>query len=437
MKPVRFAVLLVVGMIAAACSDTDAGPDPGGSDVAPSTTAGTVTASTLVPPVPTDPPEIDRPMIGELEIPCGVHDSVDLAAMPGVDDESITVGTGNDRGGTATFNAGRGMSEAVLAVAGYCNSLGGIAGRDIVVVSYDAAVVETQQRVADACEEVLAMVGFRYLMAAEATIAAARCGLPTFAVRSLTRSPFPLHGHFAAIFAAPAEAGLVVLVGPDTPTGAVDRQLRADALSISPVPIEVVGEIGYPIDEAPDWGVIVAEARATGAGLVHLSGGCDHAVVPFLEIAAAAGWGPLVLATTSAYDPSCLADPDLVGRLLIELPLLPFEDGDAAPATAAHAELLDGIGAPRTGDALMAVSSFWRWVVSTAMCGPELDRACLIETSGRIDAWDAGGLHAVEFVDGTTEPCVVVMGVDEGAFVRLLPAEPGTYDCTPDWSVDV
>ena len=68
-------------------------------------------------PPPTDPPEVPRPLIGDLEIPCGLVEEAGLAGVPGVGPEAITIGTGNDRGGLATFDAGRGLSEAVAALA--------------------------------------------------------------------------------------------------------------------------------------------------------------------------------------------------------------------------------------------------------------------------------------------------------------------------------
>ena len=353
----------------------------------------------------------------------------------GIDQDSITIGTGNDRGGIATLGAGRGIGGAVVAVADHCNSLGGLAGREIVVIDYAAAVVEIDDRFAQACTEVFAMVGHRFLLAAEAASAAEACPLPDFASGPLLRSPFPLHGHLAAAFAAPASSS-VVLVGPDTTVSAFERLRRLAALAESPVPLATEGTIAYPVDRPPDWAQIVADARATGAGVVHLEGGCDHAIVPFLTAAASAGWDPIVLAGVSAYDPACLTVGDLTDRLLIELPLLPYEDGDAAPATQEHGALFDAIGTPRTGEALLAASAFWRWVVVSAECGEDHDRDC-VTGGAAVEDWTGGGLHPAMGDDETMEPCVVVMAVSEGTFVRRLPAEPGVYDCTPEWAVEL
>ncbi|NIW30887.1 MAG: hypothetical protein GWN25_28305 [Actinobacteria bacterium] len=229
----------------------------------------------------------------------------------------------------------------------------------------------------------------------------------------------------------------MVLVRPDTRSAALDSERRTLALAEAPVPVTVVGDVAYPVDRVADWDLVVGTARASGAGLVHLEGGCDHAVVPFLSIAAAAGWEPIVVTGPAAYDPACLAASELTGRLLVEVPFLPYEDGDAAPVTAEHAGFLDALGGPRTGDALLAASAFWRWVTAAAACGTDLDRECLADQAATIDAWTGAGLHPAVGLDGSMEPCVVVLGVEDGEFVRRLPTEPGTYDCTPEWSVSL
>ena len=433
----RIAALAALALLSVSCAGDGDATSPQAS-TPPSTGTGSTTTTTLVPPTPTDPPEIPRPVIGDLDLPCGTVDDVELDPGPGVDDESIVIGTGNDRGGLATFDAGRGLTEAVAALADHCNGLGGLAAREIVVVDFDAAGVETAERIVEACAQVHAMVGFRYLEGLLAAATAAECALPLVpAPASSLGTQVRLHGHLAALFGAPLEAGSVALVGPDTVSGVLARQQRAAALvgDGSPFPLTVTADLGYPVDVPPDWSGIVGAVRFSGAGAVHIDGGCEHAVVPFLRTAREAGWDPVVVATVSAYDDACLADPELVTRLLVELPILPFEDGEAAPATLIHQEILSLTGAPLTGDALLAASAFWKWAVAVDRCGSALDRACVDRQAGLVDNWTAGGLHPAVGADGSAEPCAIVLGAPEGEWTRLLPTEPGTYECNPDWAV--
>jgi ABC-type branched-subunit amino acid transport system substrate-binding protein len=434
-------VFVALALFAGACSQDGASDPPvssapaeelSSSAAAPSSS----TTTTLRPPVPSDPPLPPLPRIGDLEIPCRPEPATAIADRPGVSDDAITIGVGTDRGGIAAVGSGRGAIEMVEALADLCNAEGGLVGRDLRVIEYDAAAVEAGDRVTEACDEVVALVGTAFVQVIESTLTALSCGLPLYRAGAdlVPTDPFTLHGHLAALFAAPETAAAVALVGPDTATGAADRVARRTAIETGGGFLSVVGEIAYPVGRLPDWDRIVADARASGAGQVHLVGGCDQAVLPFAAAAADVGWTPMIVTTPAAYDEVCLA-VDNPSRLLVELPFLPFEDGDAAPATAAHGALLDRVAGPRTGTAILAASAFWRWATAAPVCLPDSDRSCFAGVASGQGEWSAGGLHPEIGADGTTEGCAVVLGIDEGAFVRRLPGEPGTYDCNPEWSV--
>ena len=433
-------LVVVVAVLAAACSDGDvAAPDtdePGSTvaTVAPDTT----TTTTLRPPPPTDPPERAEPTIGDLVIPCRPVEPVALPERPGVAPDSVTIGTGSDRGGLGTPGAGEGIIEMVEVLVDLCNANGGIAGRDLRVIDYDAAGAEAADRVEEACGETVALVGVLFLQRIETLLTAAACGLPLFVAGTglVPTTPFALHAHLVAYFNDPENAAAVVLVGPDTPLAALARAERRRAIEAGGGALTVVGEIAYPIDSVPDWGRITGEARVLGGGQVHIDGGCASAVLPFVDAAERAGWRPFVVASAGAYDEACLATPQ-PDRLLIEIPFLPFEDGAAAPATAAHAALLDGIGASRTGAGLLAATEFWRWASAAEQCLVDLDPECWASARAGQGDWTAGGVHPVIDTEGRSEGCAVVLGVENGAFVRRLPADPGVYDCTPELSVSL
>lgn len=434
----RIASLVVVALLAVACSESDvAAPetDEVGATVA-TVAPDATTTTTLRPPPPTDPPERAEPTIGDLVIPCRPVESVALPERPGVAPDSVTIGTGSDRGGSGTPGAGEGIIEMVEVLVDLCNANGGIAGRDLRVVDYDAAGAEAVERVEEACGEAVALVGVLFLQRIETLLTAAGCGLPLFAAGTglVPTTPFALHAHLVAFFNDPENAAAIVLVGPDTPLAALARAERRRAIEAGGGALAVVGEIAYPIDAVPDWGRIAGQARALGAGQVHLDGSCGQAVLPFTEVAERAGWRPFVIGSAAAYDDACRSTPQ-PDRLLIEIPFLPFEDGAAAPATAAHAALLDGIGAPRTGAGLLAATEFWRWASAAEQCLADFDPECWTSARAAQGDWTAGGLHPALDADGRSEGCAVVLGVENGEFVRRLPADPGVYDCTPELSV--
>ncbi len=438
-RPTR-RTLLAFALVVVAGSCADDGREVGDLfDDDPSTGGPT----TLVPPIPTDPPRPPGPALGTLELPCGVE--AEPTAVPddeiGIEPGTIVIGTGNDRGGLHTFGSGRGIPDAVEVMAGHCNSLGGLAGREIVVLEYDAAVVELEDRTLEQCGETNAVVGHGYLRETDAAEIRSVCILPAFPawIDGLTSGePFPLHGHLAAVW-GDAAASAIALIGPDTTSAEARRSLRTDALAASSVEFDVVVELIYPIVEAPDWEQIAASAEEAGAGLVHVDGSCDAALVPLLRALQGGDWSPAILSGPSAYDAGCIAAAELEGlpldRLTIELPFLPLDDGDDAPVTTVVAGLLEDVAAPVTGDALLAVSAFWRWAVAVDECGEDLSRLCLAEAATGFEDWTSGGLHRVVSADGTTDGCTVIVGVEAGELRRVFPETPGTYDCNPDWTV--
>jgi hypothetical protein len=161
-------------------------------------------------------------------------------------------------------------------------------------------------------------------------------------------------------------------------------------------------------------------------------------VIPFMEVAVGAGWHPVIVAISTAYDSACLAvaGPE---RFLIELPFLPVEDGADAPATAAHVALLATIGAEPTGAGLLAASAFWRWASAAAECLPSEDAGCESHAALAMTEWTAGGIHpAVNLLgNGNGNGCAVVLGLGEAGFERRLPTEVGAHDCAPERSVVV
>ena len=430
------ALVLAIGMIAAACStgeepatddpalsDLLERPDDGSEAEAEVTEEGATT--TLLPPTPTDPPEIDGPMFADRGVACGgARTSVSLT-MVGVDADTITIGTGNDRGGFFAGDAGRAMPDAVAAMAGRCNELGGLNGRTVVVQDYDAAVSEVAGRAQQQCVEVAALVGYGFLDVSAGAETWTACGLPRFPGWAFDVAASPtLVAHEVAALADPALLTAAV-VGPDTAAGHAERAAAVEAMTTAG--LSVVLDLAYPVTSEPDWAALASQIQGEEVGVVHLDGGCAGAVVPLTAALAtgATDAPPYVVADHRAYDPACLlaaAETVSLDRLLLELPFLPVEDGAAAPTTTAYAEALDRFAVDVTGDTLLAASAFWRFVEAAGRC-PGLERSCLRE--GAIRAWDGLGLHPVDDERG----CRVVLGVGDAGLERLAPETPGTFRC--------
>jgi hypothetical protein len=434
-----FLLVLAALVFAAACTPE---PDPAASPFVEEVTGEGLT-TTLLPPTPTDPPAVEGPTIGELVLPCGRGGEASrtaIRAQIGIDSSTITIGAGNDRGGLYSFGSGRAMPDAVEVMAGHCNALGGLLGREVLVLEYDAAAVEVGVRTEAQCTEVVAVVGQGYLHADEAEAARELCGLPSFDgwINDLTiGDPVVLVGFLHAVRSESA-ADRVVLIGPDTASGIRANEVRSAAIRDSTLPVAVVASLTYPVDRAPDWDSLAEAVRAAEAGLVRIEGACASSIVPMLRAFAGDESPPLIMSGPSAYDHSCIAEAAAEGvpvdRLLVELPFHPIEDKGAAPVTARYVELLAEVAVEPTGDALLAASAFWRFAVAADACGQRFGRACLAERSMELDGWTGGGLHRTIGSGDFSDTCAVILGVDGVEFERRSPVDPGVYDCDPSLS---
>ena len=384
------------------------------------------TATTLLPPAPPDPPEIEGPSLVDFTVPCGIEPEPTAARGPGVSDDAIRVGVGNDEGGRHAGRSGATMPEAVAAMAEHCNSLGGLAGRVVQVDAYDAAVTELADVAADQCGEAFALVGSGHLEPLAGAEPWAACSMPHFAgwdPALLRPTPMPLLAHQLAAFVDPASFSVAVVM-PDTLEGR--GAAEAATAGLVEAGFVVVATEFFSVTTEPDWTALAGRVAAAEAGLIHVDGPCRAATVPLL--AAGDEDGPTVIAGASSYDRACLTDSGLdsnvLDRLLVQLPFLPIEDGDEAPVTAAFADIFRTYGATVTGDALLAAAAFWEFAVTVDACrGAELTRDCLDRRRG--DDWDGAGLHPA----GTEASCRVVVKVVLDSFERVLPEEPGRYGC--------
>ena len=420
-----WALLLAFGLLAAACSSGEepATDDPALSELlAPSGDgAADDSTTTLLPPTPTDPPEIEGPMFAGRPVECGGRLTTVGAGVIGVDGSTITIGTGNDRGGFFAGDAGRSMPDAVAAMAGLCNELGGLAGRTVVVRDYDAAVVEVAGRATQQCDEVAALVGYGFLDDVSGVEAWSACGLPLLPGwdRAVIEPPLLL-AHGIAALGDPA-ALVVAVIGPQTSSGALTRTATVEALTADGFTVAV--DAAYAVTGPMDWDELAADLRRAEVGLVHVDGGCTGVLVPLLAALDGESIAPFVIGGHRAYDPVCIAEgatSSTFDRLMLELPFLPLEDGEAAPATAAYADALERFLVPVTGDSLLAAAAFWRFADATSGC-PALERSCLQVAT--LAEWDGLGL----FPAGENSACRVVLGVSEGEFVRITPEEPGEF----------
>jgi ABC-type branched-subunit amino acid transport system substrate-binding protein len=463
-RRVCLVLFVAAGLMASSCAGDESVEPGGGSDdevdvpaligIERNVADGARRVDTTIDPDELEPPPPPRSTIGDLPIPCGPSKETPAQGdTPGLTAESITIGTGNDRGGLYTALSGRGIPDTIRVLADRCNALGGINGRVVVVDEHDAAVLEVVERMQVACESNFALVGHGYLLDTVGDVARVECGLPAFpawttmrpGAEALVVAAVPsqpdhmvLDGLALAVFAAGEDGARIGVVVPAT-DGGLDAAARIQAAIVgAQLDIEAF-VFEYPIDRPADWGAIVASASSAGVGVVWVEGSCGSTLVPLMEAAGAIGWRPAVAGDSDLYDPYCSSvNATLVDGTILTMDVFPAEDRGSVAAVDEHVQLLRAAGIDPTADALRAASAFWLWASAMADCAEPLTRECVVANAEAVDEWTAGGLHpATDPGSWADAGCFAMVSVVNGAFERVVEGSQGEMDCEPDVWVEL
>ena len=116
----------------------------------------------------------------------------------------------------------------------------------------------------------------------------------------------------------------------------------------------------------------------------------------------------------------------------VAMGFLPFEERDQNQELANY---LDHVTSPSSwGASAWQSAVLFQDVIDeiVATDGPNaITRANILKTLGAMDTFDANGWLAPKPVRGVGN-CGLVMQIEDGEFHRVYPAEPGTFDCTPE-----
>ena len=470
-------IIAVASLVATACgSDRDdddaATPAPATDAPAPTTMADTDTTmadtgeqstdggtggteTTMAPT--TAAPEPAVPMFGNKPWPCGPGDASG-ETWQGVDDDSITIGVGDDRGYQASPGLNAHQTAAVINFIDRCNELGGINGRQIEYINYDAAIVQASIRMTEACEQVFMLVGEGFSL--DQIAEPIRVGCELGAVPAWTVSVDFAHG--------PWQVNAVPNPGDQTPMSlAVHARQIADergyditqsaamfgnfsATQETWYKVEATyPEYGYEFDQAleydingeADWTPFIQQLKDAGAEIVYFTGSCPFFYQFVRESSALNDFDAIWLADANFYDSDCSAvnESDALDNTFIRMVFIPFEEASQNQATQDFIDVLDEAGNDqKTLLGMQAVSSFLLWATGAAACGSDLTRDCVLDEIREITEWDGHGLHVVTNPGSNEAPtCGMLMELTGTGYQRALPTEPGTFDCDDSWNATV
>ena len=464
-------VIAVASLVATACGsdrdDDDATPDPtttaapaSEATAAPTTMADTAEqsaggAETTMAPT-TAAPEPAVPMFGNKPWPCGPGDASG-ETWQGVDDDSITIGIGDDRGFPDSPGLNADQTAAVINFIDRCNELGGINGRQIEYNNYDAAIFNAGAIMQEACDQVFMLVGNGFSLDQFTEQTRVGCGLgavPAWTVSvDFAHGPWqvnavPNPGDQTPMSMAVHAAQIAEARGYDiTKAGAMYGDFSATQETWLKVQdtypaygYEFIEALEYATGGEDDWTPFIQQLKDSGVEVMYFTGSCPNHYQAVRETAALNDFDAIWFTDANFYVTSCanVNDSGSLDQTFIRMVFFPFEEAETNPPTQDFIDILDEAGNNNKSLlGMQAVSSFLLWATGAAACGSNLTRDCVIDELKQITEWDGHGLHVVTNPAGNIAPtCGLLMELVGTEYTRALPTD-SQFDCNPDWAETV
>jgi ABC-type branched-subunit amino acid transport system substrate-binding protein len=372
------------------------------------------------------------------------------ATATGVTASTITVGNIASISGVAP-GLTQSAQQATEAWAAYVNSTGGICGRQIKVTPFDDGNTSSTN-FADgeqACSSTFAMVGNASGFDDGSAQAVNSCGIPDMAAEVSTAAA----GDAADIFGASPGNAHYWPLGPgnyikSTYPGAIGNAAMI-YLNVSATQSQAAHEvaanssIGFTYD--PPGGISTTPTNANYASIVQqmqsdksqyvTEYSDDSSAERLLQAMQQANYAPQVVDWFSEeYNPSFASQtaPESNGDLVAMTATDAYEEAGSNPGMQLFLSWLNRVAPGATHDifGILAWSAGLAFEQAAKAVGPDLTRPALIAQLQKITNWDG---------DGTTPPvnigqkipskCFAYFKIESGAFQRVYPSAPNTFDC--------
>lgn len=454
MRTRRLAVLaLTVALVAAACGDR------GEDDSAPATTDGETTETTAA-------EEQAAGDFGDLEAVCGPNEGggnvpdADPSEIQGITADSIEVGTVADPGFEGRQGLNQEIFDAAEAFVEWCNAAGGINGKQLILNLHDAAILNYQPVVEEACATDFALVGAGAVQDNLWPEVGAACGLIDIAGFSVTPQKAGVVGEDLvakrSVQAIPnpgdqLSVGALAIIEEEFPDAKertgwayADFQTLLDTFEKYRAGYEASGHTTvetqvYALGGEANWQPFAAALADADVRFFTFVGEGEN-LAKLQQAMLDLDFTPEVtLQETNFYDQDYL---DFAGEAaegtFVRTVLWPFEE---AAENVATQQYLDNVNAVDGKVAVLGAQSTSAWLLfaqAAKECdlADDLTRTCVLEAAASVTDWEGGGLHApTDPAGNTASPCVIVLRVVDGAFERYGPASG--YRCEDADVVDL
>ena len=399
------------------------------------------------------------------------------ASDVGISPTEIRIGVIADTGSSLAPGLFQGSVDAVQAWAKWMNAKnGGLAGRKIVVDTYDSGLDPNKSRnaIIEACQKDFALVGTSAIFVFNADdligckdAKGVATGVPDFPVLTTETahqcSPvsFPINPPILQCDTADQN--------PQTYKGSLNatRYLLGKfgknalhGLYVYPSDLKASKDAWIPQYKAyQDAGIkqdstFDVSSRAPQSAFTPLiqsvkdngstyatQGGTANIMISLMKEAKLQGVTSVKawVCALQCYDKTILEAPETEG-LYVSLAFLPFEEAKSNKMLATFLKYVgpdkaDGFGAQAWAAAVLFGDSVDQAV---ATGGNDVTRAGVLEGVQSIKDFNAEGMvGTITPADRTPSQCVIVEQVQSAKFVRLFPKQQGTFDCTPKNSFGV
>ncbi len=394
------------------------------------------------------------PMLGTLPVPCGAAKSgavkAPAKATPGVSADKIRIGVITDNVSFIKLPTAS-IAESVEAFVGFCNGFGGINGRKLELVKYDAKIFEDLAATKAACaDNLFALVGSGAVFDDKGAQTMVDCELIDVPAYTVTAAK----GMSERVVAPIPNPSSSINIGPALfVKGKHPKAIKKAAILHGDVPsVTVQAARVKEAYKSKGWDFVydkktgqiqesyTSEVKAmkdAGVNYVTMVSATDE-IVKLLRDMKTQGFKPEIMDLGQQYyDPALLKESGAEGAI-VQLNTAPFEEVKQSPALQAYIEAYDAVGtdiAP-TSLGVQAFSAGLLFATAAKAAGPELTRDSVLAQLKKIKKWDAGGLQfTANPGDNIVNTCFSYSIVKGGKFVRYHPSKVGTFDCNKNYAL--
>ena len=374
------------------------------------------------------------------------------ASALGVTAESINIGTISDTGYSGAPGLNQELFDASVTFADWCNSLGGINGRKIVVDQLDAKILEYKQRIIEACAKDFALVGGGGVFDDAGQIDRLTCTLPDFPGYVVTPKargadlqvqalPFPLNAlnfglarYLSDQF--PDSTSKVGYITGNIPSIVTNKDQYEEAGT--KLGWQTVYDDQYNAVGEPTWVPFAQSIKDKGVrGLFYVGEPTNlgKLLAALDQIGYKLDW---VAGAGNLYDQSLIDSAGTgldTNTVYTQTAVTPFLAADKVPAVAQYQQLLKQYVPNAKPDAALGLNSFTGWLLwaqSAKACGADLTRKCLLEKGQGTTSWDGGGLSALSNPSDPSKPsaCISFQKATSTGFSLIdWQSKDGVYNC--------